>query len=119
MCAILKYSGGRSILTVKFSLTQRLALESLLGVQQGKAKDLFVFYDIQQKIKVPNRDEYIHELPNGGVLLDKPAIALAADLDVELEKEEVRKISEVLSSWEHFTPPDLEWIQPLMKQLER
>lgn len=102
---------------VKLTLTQRFAVDSLIGQQKGNAQTMGLLYDISKKIRVGDdeRKEFVKILPNNaGGLIDKNA----PELGVEFEKAEYKKILELLTVTDTFSPVDMEWIQPLQKQLE-
>jgi len=106
----------------KLTLTmlQRLSLEALLSVQRGSLDDLFTLHDIREKIRVPRalREEYVKTLPDGRVLVDEPAVELAAPADYDFEKEEIRRLMRLLKEWTNFSEGDLVWIVPLKRQLD-
>jgi hypothetical protein len=105
---------------VTLTMMQRLALETLVAAQRGTMADLFVLYDIREKVKVPpeQREEYVKVLPNGTVLADQKAIEAAPTLDVEFEKEEARRVARLLQTWDRFTPEDFVWLLPLKKAFD-
>ena len=104
--------------TLEFSIRQRIFLEILLGQQRGSVSDIEVFFDIRNKLKVENRDEYLRALPTGEVIIDEVAANSAGVEKIELEKEERKKLHELISTHKQFSPNDLEWVLPLKKQLE-
>ena len=107
-------------LMVKLTMLQRLSLSGLISQQRGSAKDLslITLYYLSKKIDVPNRAEFVQELPNGNILLDNRAIAAAPEMEVELERAEKEAVIQLLDSTKTFSVSDLDWILPLRKQLE-
>lgn len=104
--------------TLEFSIRQRIFLEILLGQQRGSVSDIEVFFDIRNKLKVENRDEYLRSLPSGEIIIDEATANSAGVEKIELEKEERKKLHELINTHKQFTPNDLEWVLPLKKQLE-
>lgn len=104
--------------SLEFSIRQRIFLEILLGQQRGSVSDIEVFFDIRNKLKVENRDEYLRALPTGEVIIDEVAANSAGAEKIELEKEERKKLHELIATHKQFSPNDLEWVLPLKKQLE-
>lgn len=104
---------------ITFDITTRLNLAVALGQQRGRPRDTRVLYDILEKIEVPDgeRGNYVKELPNGRTFMNEEAIAAAPAIDVDLDKEEIRRLKE-LFDWEGFTTGDHKWIRPLQKQVE-
>jgi hypothetical protein len=103
---------------LEFNIRQRIFLEILLGQQRGSVSDIEVFFDIRNKVKVDNRDEYLRALPTGEVIIDEVSVNSAGFEKIELEKEERKKLHELINTHKQFTPNDLEWVLPLKKQLE-
>lgn len=103
---------------LEFTIRQRIFLEILLGQQRGSVSDIEVFFDIRNKLKVENRDEYLRALPTGEVIIDEVAANSSGVEKIELEKEERKKLYELISTHKQFSPNDLEWVLPLKKQLE-
>jgi hypothetical protein len=104
---------------ITLTALQRLQLEGLLSVQKGNLGDLEVLADIRRKIRLPaeDRDHCIKSLPDGRVLIDLPALEQVPALEVELEKEERRRLLDLLTKWDQFTTADVEWLLPVRKQL--
>lgn len=105
---------------ITFTMMQRLQLDGLLGIQRGTLDDIEVFSDIREKIKVSEdaRAELVRELPDGRLLIDLPAVAKQESTVVTLEKEERRRLLNLLKTTNTFTTQDIEWVRPLCKQLE-
>jgi hypothetical protein len=108
-------------MNLALSLRQRLALEAVLGAQRGTVEQLLTFGDILRKIRVSDedRERCVRPLPDGRAIVDLEATKRAPEIEVDLEKEEVRKLLKVLTSWEGFGPADLEWLLPLQAALEK
>lgn len=104
--------------TLEFNIRQRIFLEILLGQQRGSVSDIEVFFDIRNKLKVDNREEYLRSLPTGEVIIDEVAVHNAGSEKIQLEKEERKKLQELITTHKQFTPNDLDWVLPLKKQLE-
>ena len=104
--------------TLEFNIRQRIFLEILLGQQRGSVSDIEVFFDIRNKLKVNNREEYLRSLPTGEVIIDEVAANNAGSEKIQLEKEERKKLQELITTHNQFTPNDLDWVLPLKKQLE-
>lgn len=104
--------------TIDLNIKQRIMLELLLGQQRGSISEIEVFYDVKKKISVENRDEFLRSLPSGDVIIDEVAMSSRGTVSFEIEKEERKKLLELLSSHKSFSPSDLEWVLPLKKQLE-
>jgi len=104
--------------TLEFSIRQRIFLEILLGQQRGSVSDIEVFFDLRNKIKVDNKEEYLRSLPSGELIIDEVAANKAGSEKIELEKEERKKLHELIATHKQFSPSDLEWVLPLKKQLE-
>ena len=103
---------------IELSTKHRILLEILLGQQRGSISEIEVFYDVKNKIKVEDRDAYLRQLPTGDVVIDELFASTAPVLSFEFEKEERKKLLELLSSHKGFTPSDLEWVLPFKKKLE-
>lgn len=98
----------------------RFHVATILGQQRTEDADSFVLWDIIKKVRLPDeqRREIFREFRPGEGILDEEAIKRIEDVEVELEKAEVRKLRDTLKAWRGFTPPDTEWWAPLKKQLE-
>lgn len=103
---------------IKLNAKQRILIDILLGQQRGAVSEIEVFYDIRNKLALPNRDEFLRSLPTGDVIIDEMAAASYREESFELEKEERRRLLELLSTHKSFSPNDLDWVLPLKKQLE-
>jgi hypothetical protein len=105
---------------ITLTMIQRLNLDALLSVQQGSLDDLFTLHDVREKIRIPKnlREQYLRTLPDGRVLIDEQAVALAESVEYEFEKEEVRRIQKLLKEWQRFSEGDLDWVIPLKRQLD-
>lgn len=104
--------------TLEFSIRQRIFLEILLGQQRGSVSDIEVFFDLRNKIKIDNKEEYLRSLPSGELIIDEVAANKAGSEKIELEKEERKKLHELITTHKQFSPSDLEWVLPLKRQLE-
>jgi len=60
----------------------------------------------------------MRDLGNGQAILDQDALKATPDAEISLEKAELRKLKEVLKGWQQYGPADLDWLDPIMKQLE-
>lgn len=101
-------------------MRQRLNIEGLLLAQRGTGREMDVLSDILDKIETPEaeRVKLFIEVPfGGGQRADEQAIDAAPDFTVELEKEEVRRLTELLNTWTQFNPRDRKWRQPLLQAL--
>lgn len=103
---------------IEFTVRQRICLEILLGQQRGSLGEIAVFFDIRNKIKMGNKENYLRSLPSGELIIDEPAASAAGVESIELEKEERKKLLELIKSHNGFSPNDLEWVLPLKNQLE-
>lgn len=104
--------------TLEFNIRQRILLEILLGQQRGSISEIETFFDIRNKIKVEGREDYLRSLPSGEIIIDESLVNLAGTKEIQLEKEERKKLYELLTTTKTFSPNDLEWVLPLKKQLE-
>jgi len=104
--------------SIELSIKQRIFLEVLLGQQRGSVADIEVFYDIRNKIKVKDREQYLQALPTGEIIIDEVSANASGRETFEIEKEERKRLLELLSSHNNFSPNDLEWVLPLKKELE-
>lgn len=104
--------------TLELSVKQRILLELLLGQQRGSVADIEVFYDIKNKLRVKDREQYLQALPTGEVIIDEVSANAQGSEHFNLEKEERKRLLELVSSHKNFSPNDLEWVLPLKKQLE-
>jgi hypothetical protein len=109
------------MIQITVNMMQRLNLDALLSIQRGGLEDLFTLHDIREKVRVPQelRDSYVKMLPDGRAMLDEKAVELAESMEVELEKDEVRRLLKLFKEWANFTEGDVAWVGPLKKQLER
>lgn len=108
-------------MNIKITMKQRIALESLLSIQQGKAAgELRVYFAILDKVTVPPnvRDMFLRPLPNGNAIWDDDALAIAELYDLEVETEEINKLIDLLTNWDRFITADLRWVNPLKKLLQ-
>lgn len=98
---------------------QRLQLEALLGAQRGTTRDLWALFDLREKLKFSKEERmrYIRSLPDGRALLDEAALEAGPSIEIELEKEEARRLMEVLQTWPNFTVADLDWLRCVRDQL--
>ncbi len=104
--------------SIELSIKQRIFLEVLLGQQRGSVADIEVFYDIRNKVKVKDREQYLQALPTGEIIIDEVSANASGREAFEIEKEERKRLLELLSSHSNFSPNDLEWVLPLKKELE-
>jgi hypothetical protein len=113
--------------TITLTIMQRFGLEDLLGSQKSKREAATVFYKIRKKIKVSlaerrdwtERGIIIQHLTQQGtqIAIDEERAAQIAPLEVWLESEEVRRLRKLGDEVE-VTPAILDWLEPLMEQLE-
>lgn len=104
--------------TIELNVKQRIMLELLLGQQRGAVSEIEVFYDLKNKIQVENRDSYLRQLPSGEIIIDEVSTKAAGSQSFDLEKEERKRLLELLTSHKQFSPSDLDWVLPLKKQIE-
>ena len=103
---------------IEFTVRQRICLDVLLSQQRGSISEIEVFFDIRNKIKLENKEQYLRSLPSGDLIIDDVA-ANAVGVDrIELEKEERKKLLDLINSHKGFSPNDLEWLLPVKRQLE-
>lgn len=104
--------------TVTLDMTTRLIVETILGQQKGTLDDLEVPSDILKRIKVPKeeKDNFLRVV-RGQVIVDEEALAAAQPFEVELEKEEVKRLIKIFSEWPGFSPGDVQYVQPFIRAL--
>lgn len=105
---------------ITLSPIARLSIDSLIAAQKVSYADLHVLADIKRKVSFSDevRDSILRELGNGTAIVDKKALAVIQDEDIELEKAEGKKLQQILKDWPGFTAVDLDWLDPVMKQLD-
>ena len=103
---------------LEFSIRQRIFLEILLGQQRGSVEDIEVFFDIRNKIKLEDKESFLRALPSGELIIDEVSAVAAGIEKIELEKEERKKLYDLIKTHKGFSPNDLEWVLPIKKQLE-
>lgn len=103
---------------LEFSIRQRIFLEILLGQQRGSVEDIEVFFDIRNKVKLEDKESFLRSLPSGELIIDEVAANSAGVEKIELEKEERKKLYDLIKTHKGFSPNDLEWVLPIKKQLE-
>jgi hypothetical protein len=103
---------------LEFSIRQRIFLEVLLGQQRGSVEDIEVFFDIRNKVKLEDKESFLRSLPSGELIIDEVSAAAAGFEKIELEKEERKKLYDLIKTHKGFSPNDLEWVLPIKKQLE-
>lgn len=103
---------------LEFSIRQRIFLEVLLGQQRGSVEDIEVFFDIRNKVKLEDKESFLRSLPSGELIIDEVAANSAGVEKIELEKEERKKLYDLIKTHKGFSPNDLEWVLPIKKQLE-
>lgn len=103
---------------LEFSIRQRIFLEVLLGQQRGSVEDIEVFFDIRNKIKLEDKESFLRALPSGELIIDEVSAVAAGIEKIELEKEERKKLYDLIKTHKGFSPNDLEWVLPIKKQLE-
>lgn len=103
---------------LEFSIRQRIFLEILLGQQRGSVEDIEVFFDIRNKVKLEDKESFLRSLPSGELIIDEVSAAAAGFEKIELEKEERKKLYDLIKTHKGFSPNDLEWVLPIKKQLE-
>lgn len=103
---------------LEFSIRQRIFLEVLLGQQRGSVEDIEVFFDIRNKIKLEDKESFLRALPSGELIIDEVSAVAAGFEKIELEKEERKKLYDLIKTHKGFSPNDLEWVLPIKKQLE-
>jgi hypothetical protein len=98
----------------------RLNVSAIVGQQKVSMTDLHVLNDLSKKVTVPDevRETIMRDLGNGQAILDAEAMKTIPDAEIALEKAEIRKLKQVLKDWTQYGAADLEWLDPLMKQLE-
>lgn len=99
----------------------RIALENTLAAQTGTARELRVIESVLDKLTTTQeyRREYLRPVHGGGLDWDEGAIALAELFTLDLEREECRRVVEVLDSWPRFTGADMRWVSPLRRTLQQ
>ena len=103
---------------LEFSIRQRIFLEVLLGQQRGSVEDIEVFFDIRNKVKLEDKESFLRSLPSGELIIDEVSAAAAGFEKIELEKEERKKLYDLIKTHKGFSPNDREWVLPIKKQLE-
>lgn len=106
----------------KISLTaeQRLNVEALIASQRAEPVEVFVLGDIRDKIRLAgdDRDRCMKTLPNGAIIPDEKALADIPAIEVELEKEELKKLKDIVFGWKQYGVGDIGWMKPLRQALE-
>jgi hypothetical protein len=102
------------------SIRARLNIAAIVGQQKVSMTDLHVLSDLSKKVTVPEevRETLMRDIGNGQAILDADAMKAIPDAEVDLEKAEARKLKQVLKDWSQYGPADLEWLDPIIKQLE-
>lgn len=104
--------------SIELGPRERIGLEASVSQQTGKAGDLRVFWAILEKVRCDElyRKTFMRPVM-GGIAWDEEAIAHAELFHVELDREEIHKIQDVLRDWPGFSTADYRWISPLTSQL--
>jgi len=105
---------------ITMSVRARLNIAGIVGQQKVGVSDLHVLGDLFKKVSVPDEDRetVMRDIGNGQAILDLEAMKAMPDAEIALEKAEVRKLKEILKGWTQYGPADLDWLDPVMKQLE-
>jgi hypothetical protein len=105
---------------ITMSIRARLNIAAIVGQQKVSMTDLHVLSDLSKKVTVPEevRETLMRDIGNGQAILDADAMKAIPDAEVDLEKAEARKLKQVLKDWSQYGPADLEWLDPIIKQLE-
>ena len=105
---------------IQMSIRARLNIAAIVGSQKVSMTDLHVLSDLLKKVTVPDdvRENIMRDLGNGQAILDTAAMKAIADVEIDLEKAESRKLKQLLKDWTQYGAGDLEWLDPIMKQLD-
>lgn len=105
---------------ITMSIRSRLNIAGIVGQQKVGVTDLHVLGELFKKVNVSDevRETIMRDLGNGQAILDTEALKAIPDTAVELEKAESRKLKDILKSWTQYGPADLDWLDPILKQLE-
>jgi hypothetical protein len=103
----------------KIAPQARVMLESVIAMQEGKAGELRIYFNLLEKLKttLPYRQSLIIRRPNGNEEWNEEALAIAPPFEVSLEQEEIDQIRKLLAEW-RFKTADLRWINPLKTELD-
>lgn len=101
---------------VTLTAMQRVSMDAVLSQQKDLMEELFIFLDIRDKLNVKALSGCFKDTDRGR-MWDLEAIKFVEDITVEFEKQEVRKLLNVIKTTQ-FVPDDLDWLVPLKKQLE-
>ncbi len=101
--------------TLKLSAKERIGLDTLMGMQGGKAAELRIPFQILEKLDVTvgYKERFLKPIPGGVLIWDNEAVELAESLPVEFEMDELHKIQEVIDKWDRFQTADLRWVNSL------
>jgi len=102
------------------SIRASLNISAIVGQQKVSMTDLHVLSDLSKKVTVPDdvRESIMRDLGNGQAILDMEAMKAIPDAELDLEKAEARKLKQLLKDWTQYGPADLDWLDPVMKQLD-
>jgi hypothetical protein len=102
------------------SIRARLNIAGIVGQQKVAYADMHVLSDLLKKVNPPDevREMIMRDLGNGQAILDQDALKATPDVELDLEKAETRKLKEILKGWTQYGPSDLDWLDPIMKQLD-
>jgi hypothetical protein len=105
---------------LKLNMRQRLFIEALLTNVRAKGKEprSYTLYEIYKKVHIEEREKYVIEFPDGTARLINHAINSAEPIEVDFEKAELRELHSLVDGFEGISPPEMEWWDPLWKQLE-
>jgi hypothetical protein len=105
---------------ITMSTRGRLNIAAIVGQQKVSVNDLHVLGDLFKKVSLPDevRETIMRDIGNGQAILDIEAMKAHPDAEIDLEKAESRKLKQILKDWQQYGPADLEWLDPVLKQLE-
>jgi hypothetical protein len=109
---------------VELTLAQRLRLALLIGEQKGTVAQIRLWSAVLGKLDLSRqeRDEIgfrTTELPDGRVAMQWDPERARAAKPIALENEEARAVSALVASHPGFAPADLEWVDTLLRALDR
>jgi len=102
--------------TLNLTMLTAVRLALMIDASQGNRKDLRTLGDVRRRLGISDEtlQSVVKPVAGGAVISDE--VKTMPDIGLTLAPEEARRLLEVIDA-QTFTVRDLEWVEPLVKDL--
>lgn len=98
---------------------QRIGLNNVLGQQSGNLAKIAPYWRLMESLRLTEEESAKLQMTTTDGKVGVAWDPTLPSKDVSIEDPDASVVLSLLQSWEHFTPSDLSWLQPIIDGLSK